>query len=54
MYLITDIRQVHSQEEQAFAIGGLQSEVGAIHEAIKERQQLVKQGNLYTFRPQHY
>ena len=51
MYLITDIQQVYTQlQEQASAIGGLQSEVGAMHGAIKELP--VKQGNYC--RPQHY
>ena len=45
------MQQVYTQEQQASAMGGLQSEVGAMRSDIKEL--LGKQGNVYGDHRKH-
>ena len=47
----TGMQQVYTQEEQASAMGGLQSEVGAMRGDIKKL--LGKQGNVYADHRKH-
>ena len=48
----TGMQQVYTQEEQASAMGGLQSEVGAMRGDIKEL--VGKQGNVYADHADYY